>query len=168
MEMAFVSCAPLTLRATTRKRVALRQSGVRRCARRQHVTMMPKFQEADKSGTEAEDETPTFVPPIQLPTLSTLSGLTAPEADDEKKDGENEPMMAQMGMSSLSAEEEFRAIVFLREAIEELKTVDWPPLPRVFKIMLIIIISIIFSSFAIYTVDGFFSYMASQLFEINL
>eukprot|EP00171_Calliarthron_tuberculosum_P017076 IDg17076t1 len=76
--------------------------------------------------------------------------------------------MAQMGISSLSVEEEFSLLMFLKETLEELKTIDWPSASRVFKITIIIIISIIIASAGIYAVDGFFSSIAQMLFETNV
>lgn len=142
--------------------------------------MMAKFQEQDKTGKRTDDESPmeSVVIPVQLPTLSTLSGLssTANEGLNSPPDNTNkqseeqkkQQQMAQMGTSPLSADEEFSLLMFLRETLDELKTIDWPSPSRVFKITVIIIVIIIVASVAIYAVDGFFSSVAQRLFETNV
>jgi len=141
--------------------------------------MMAKYQERDvpESPAESEGTVDKFIPPVQLPTLNTLAGGGVPGVDE--KDGidlsllnstdENEIAqqqdLAQMGVS-LSKEEEFKAVEFLKNVYEEFLTLDWPDFGRVVKITIIVILSIIFSAVAIYFVDGFFLSLSQYLFDI--
>lgn len=141
--------------------------------------MMAKYQERDipESPAESEGTVDKFIPPVQLPTLNTLAG--AGGTDDMKKDGidlsllnssdedeiAQQQDLAQMGLS-LSKEDEFKTVEFLKSVFDEFLTVEWPAPGRVVKITVIVILSIIFSAFAIYIVDGFFLSLSQYLFDI--
>ena len=143
--------------------------------------MMAKYQERENPEKPTE-ETPieNFVPPVQLPTLSTLSGgieegtdeidLSALNRRTMNGGGDsnvNNLEMKQMG-TALTSEEEFKILQFLKEVAEEFKTIEWPSVGRVFKILVIVIISIIVSAVGIYIVDGFFLSVAQYLFETGI
>ncbi len=136
---------------------------------------MAKYQERDNPEKPTE-ETPidNVVPPVQLPTLSTLSGDIDAEAEEIDLSQLNKPAgsgtsleeleMKQMG-AALTSDEEFKILQFLKEVYEESKTIEWPSAGRVFKILVIVIVSIIVSAIAIYIVDGFFFSLSQYLFE---
>jgi preprotein translocase SecE subunit len=56
-------------------------------------------------------------------------------------------------------------ISFWKEISEEIKMVEWPTLDRLLKQFVIVIISLVFSAFIIYSVDGLFAWVSKFLFE---
>ena len=54
---------------------------------------------------------------------------------------------------------------FWKEITEEIKMIEWPSIDRLFKQFVIVIISLVFSAFVIYSVDGVFAWGSKFLFE---
>jgi preprotein translocase SecE subunit len=54
---------------------------------------------------------------------------------------------------------------FWKEISEEIKMIEWPSVDRLFKQFVIVVISLVFSAFVIYSVDGLFAWGSGILFE---
>lgn len=140
--------------------------------------MMAKFQQKEDPAKNIDGESSIegVVPPVNLPSLRSLTNQGAPLFGEEVETGaegkaetakEEMPDFSRMG-ASMSSEEEFRLVAFLQSTVEELKNIEWPAPDRVFKITVIILVSIVVASAGIYVVDGFFYSIAQILFETNV
>lgn len=139
--------------------------------------MMAKFQQKEDPAKNLDEEAKIegVVPPVNLPSLRSLTNQgplfgeeLEPVAEEKAEVAKEEvPDFSRMG-ASMSSEEEFQAIAFLKSVAEELKNIEWPPADRVFKITVIILVSIVVASAGIYVVDGFFYSIAQILFETNV
>ena len=151
----------------------------RLASRPQRATyMMAEFKKGDESGRTVDEDSAldSLVPKVDLPTLSTLSGLNAPIVIDEElipdsRTQTDSPQseaneFGRMGMS-ISTEEEDSILTFLNEVFAELKQIEWPSAARVAKITVIILVSILVAGVGIYIVDGFFYSVAKILFETS-
>lgn len=54
---------------------------------------------------------------------------------------------------------------FLQEVKDEISMIEWPTIDRLSKQFVIVVISLVFSSLLIFSVDGFFATVSKYLFE---
>ncbi|AFP65490.1 preprotein translocase secE subunit (nucleomorph) [Chroomonas mesostigmatica CCMP1168] len=54
---------------------------------------------------------------------------------------------------------------FIKEVRNEIKMVEWPTLNRLFRQFVIVVVSLVFSSLMVYSVDGLFASASKLLFE---
>lgn len=134
---------------------------------------MAKFQQRDDPAKSLDENSAieSVIPPNTLPTLKSLTNVGPPLViEEEPVDGEkaevNLPDMSRMGVS-MSAKQELDVFNFLKSVAAEMSEIEWPPASRVFKITVIILVSIVIASAVIYVVDGFFYSMAQLLFETS-
>lgn len=143
--------------------------------------MLAQFQEKNDAEKPVQDASLAegIVPPVQLPTLSTLSdgvvdstvsepgaGDASSEVDLSLLSAAEEESLSELQRAgvSLSREEEFNLIQFFREVYDISKSIDWPEPGRVFKILIIVILSIVVSAGGTYLVDGFFYEISQKIF----
>jgi len=61
--------------------------------------------------------------------------------------------------------EENSILAFFQEVKDEVNMVEWPTIDRLSKQFVIVVISLVFSSILIFSVDGLFATMSKYLFE---
>jgi len=64
-------------------------------------------------------------------------------------------------------DDNFNLLTFITEISYEIKNIEWPSFERLFRQFVVVIISLVFSGFFIYSVDGIFGYLSRTLFENN-
>ena len=64
-----------------------------------------------------------------------------------------------------SESQENSILAFFQEVKDEIKMVEWPTIDRLSKQFVIVVISLVFSSILIFSVDGLFATMSKYLFE---
>lgn len=135
---------------------------------------MAKFQqksEESNSSLENESELEKILPPPALPTLTTLTDdpeidlsaissapSTAEELEREEKD------VSSMG-AGLSQSQETDVVAFLKGVAEEFKAIEWPSFGRVIRLSVLILVTVILCTTALYFIDGFFYRISQVLFE---
>lgn len=138
---------------------------------RSQSTISCKLQRQQPSADRPEDEEPleSILPPPILPTLNTLTNnfKSSSEIQNESHDAdEDDPTdvqpVLQMGVGIPLID---KAIRFLVEVVEEFKMIEFPSFSRVIRLSIVVLITIVVATLALYVVDGFFYRAARFLFE---
>lgn len=137
-----------------------------------------KLQRPQPSSEKSEEEEPLegILPPPVLPTLNTLTGNVDPldlprnettSIQSDTADGPNQSDGEQQNVAQMGVGIPFidNALAFLAEVAEEFKLIEFPTFGRVVRLTILVLVTVVLATTALYVVDGFFYRASRFLFE---